>query len=97
MSNIKIVALITVKPEFRDELAAEFTQLVKASRAEAGNNSYDLHQEIDQPNRFVFIENWKSQAAIDAHNASEHFQAFVHAIDGKTEHLEIVLLDELTI
>ena len=57
MSNIKIVALITVKPEFRDELAAEFTQLVKASRAEAGNNSYDLHQEIDQPNRFVFIEN----------------------------------------
>lgn len=97
MSNIKIVALITVKPEFRDELAAEFTQLVKASRAEAGNNSYDLHQEIDRPNRFVFIENWKSQAAIDAHNASEHFQAFVRAIDGKTEHLEIVLLDELAI
>ena len=97
MSIIKIVALITVKPEHRETLSAQFTQLVQASRAEAGNNSYDLHQDIQNSNRFVFVESWQSQAAVDEHNASEHFQAFVQAIEGKTDHLEIVMLNELSI
>ena len=70
MSNIKIVALVTVKPEHTETLKPLFQSLVKASRAEEGNISYDLHQEIGKPERFVFVENWKSQAAIDAHNAS---------------------------
>ena len=74
MSSIQIVALVTVKPEYTEALAAQFKELVKASRAEEGNISYDLHQEIGKPNRFVFVESWKSQAAIDEHNASEHFQ-----------------------
>ena len=91
MSSIQIVALVTVKPEYTEALAAQFKELVKASRAEEGNISYDLHQEIGKPNRFVFVESWKSQAAIDEHNASEHFQNFVKSIEGKTEALEIVL------
>lgn len=97
MPTVKIVALLTVKPEYREELAAEFTKLVQASRAESGNNSYDLHQETGNPDRFVFVESWKSQAAVEAHNASAHFQAFVQAIDGKTDNLEIVLLNEVPI
>lgn len=97
MSGIKIVALVTVKPEYTETLATQFKELVKASRAEAGNISYDLHQEIGNPNRFVFVENWKSQVAIDEHNASEHFQGFVKAIDGKTDNLEIVLMNELSV
>ena len=97
MSSIQIVALVTVKPEYTEVLAAQFKELVKASRAEEGNISYDLHQEIGKPERFVFVENWKSQAAIDAHNASEHFQGFVKAIDGKTDALEIVLMEELSV
>jgi len=97
MSSIQIVALVTVKPEYTEDLAAQFKELVKASRAEEGNISYDLHQEIGKPNHFVFVESWKSQAAIDAHNASEHFQGFVKAIDGKTDALEIVLMEELSV
>ena len=56
MSSIQIVALVTVKPEYTEALAAQFKELVKASRAEEGNISYDLHQEIGKPNRFVFVE-----------------------------------------
>ncbi|QEY24199.1 putative quinol monooxygenase [Neisseria animalis] len=97
MSNIKIAALITVKPEYTAELAVQFKELVRASRAEEGNISYDLHQEIGNPNRFVFFENWASQVAVDSHNASAHFQNFVQAIDGKTDALEIVLLNDVSI
>lgn len=96
MSNIKIVALVTVKSEHAETLAEQFKELVKASRAEEGNISYDLHREIGNPNRFVFVENWKSQAAINAHNASSHFQGFLAAIDGKTDAVEIVLMDEVS-
>ena len=56
MSNIKIVALVTVKPEYTETLKPFFQSLVKASRAEEGNISYDLHQEIGKPERFVFVE-----------------------------------------
>ncbi|MGN7053233.1 putative quinol monooxygenase, partial [Neisseria sp. P0001.S009] len=53
MSSIQIVALVTVKPVYTETLAAQFSELVKTSRAVEGNISYDLHQEIGKPNRFV--------------------------------------------
>ena len=95
MSSIQIVALVTVKPEYTEALAAQFKELVKASRAEEGNISYDLHQEIGKPNRFVFVESWKSQAAIDEHNASETFPKLRQIHRRKTEALEIVLMNQV--
>ena len=44
MSGIKIVATVVVKPEYREALLAQFADLVTASRREAGNLRYDLHQ-----------------------------------------------------
>lgn len=67
MSVVKIVATIVVKPEYRQELVGVFQQLVLASRQEAGNLRYDLHQDIKNPNRMVFFEIWQSQAAVDEH------------------------------
>lgn len=92
MDSIKIVATLVVKPEYREELLQVFKPLVEASRKEAGNLFYDLHEALDNPNKLVFIEHWKSQAAIDEHNASVHFQAFLKAIDGKLDNLDIALL-----
>ncbi|MDO5639375.1 MAG: putative quinol monooxygenase [Neisseria sp.] len=94
-TGIKIVATIMAKPEYRQELLGCFQPLIQASREEAGNLSYDLHEALDNPNRLVFIEHWQSQAAIDEHNASEHFQTFVKAIEGKTDSVEITLLQEI--
>lgn len=96
MSVVKIVATIVVKPEYRQELVGVFQQLVLASRQEAGNLRYDLHQDIKNPNRMVFFEIWQSQAAVDEHGATAHFQSFLHAIDGKTEIVDIVLLNNLS-
>lgn len=96
MSGIKIAATVAVKPEHREALLPEFEKVVAASRAEAGNVFYHLHQEIGNPNRFVFFEHWQSQAAVDEHGASAHFQAFVKALEGKTDQLDIVLLNDLS-
>lgn len=96
MQPVKITAAIVVKPEHRQELLGVFQQLVTASRQEAGCLRYDLHQDIENPNRMVFFEIWQSQAAVDEHGASAHFQNFLKAIDGKTESVEIVLLSDLS-
>lgn len=42
------------------------------------------------------FEIWQSQAAVDEHGATAHFQSFLHAIDGKTETVDIVLLNNLS-
>ena len=49
MSNIKIVALVTVKPEYTETLKPLFQSLVKASRAEEGNISYDCIRKSANP------------------------------------------------
>ena len=94
-SPIKIVAIVHIKPEYTEMLLPAFEKLVRASRAEEGNIHYDLHQEIGSPHHFVFVEGWKSQAAVDSHNASPHFQDFVQALDSKTDRLEIVMTHEI--
>jgi len=52
------------------ELAAE---LVKKSRKEEGNLSYNLFEDLSDPSHLTFIEEWADSDAIRAHNASAHF------------------------
>ncbi len=70
---IKIVAQNVVKEGKVDEFLAVAKELVEKSRAEEGNISYTLNQNIKKPNVLTFIEIWKDKEAIEAHNASAHF------------------------
>ncbi len=72
---IKIVALSTVLEGKRDEFLAIAKPLIAGSQSEAGNISYILHEDINNPNILTFIEEWKDQDAIDFHNATPHFTA----------------------
>lgn len=95
-TSIKIIATLLVKSQYRHELNDEFQKIIQASRKEKGNISYNLHEALDNPNKLVFIENWESQYAIDEHNKSLHFEAFIKAIEGKIENLDIVLIKEIS-
>lgn len=96
MNIVKIIATITVQAAYCEELLTVFQQLLKASRQESGNLRYDLHQVKNNAQQFVFIETWASEEAVQAHNASPHFATFLQAIDGKTETVDIVLLNNLS-
>ena len=74
---ITIVAGGSAKADRVRDLAKLALDLVGASRSEAGNVSYDFYEDVADPAKFTFIEVWKDQAAIEAHNASSHFQEFV--------------------
>ena len=81
--TLTIVATVTVKPEFKDEVLKAIKTVVDATRKEPGNIFYDVFEDIKNPLKFVFIETWKSQAAIDSHNKATHFNDFIKAVDGK--------------
>ena len=81
--TLTIVATITVKPEFKENVLKAIKTVVEATRKEAGCIFYNVFEDVNNPAKFVFIETWKSQAAIDSHLKSVHFNDFVKAVEGK--------------
>ena len=71
---IGVYAGLSVKPEHVEEF---LEPLVTASRKDEGNVSYDFGTVSET--EFAFIERWESQALLDAHMATEHFQKAVAA------------------
>ena len=88
---IVLQAYMKVKPEKRDAFLESVQPLLKHSRAEAGNAQYQLFEDTEHANTFVMLEQWKDQDALDAHNQTDHFQAFVQAAgDLLSEPLNVV-------
>ena len=95
MTELKIIATILVKKEFKEELIPVFQTVVNETRKEEGNISYELHQDIKNPLKFIILEVWESQEAIDIHNASTHFQNFVKAVENKLDDLSIDVIEKI--
>lgn len=69
-----IIGTVVAKPSTREELLEILTEQVAPTRLEAGCINYDFHVDADDPCRFVFYENWRSKADLDAHLAMPHLQ-----------------------
>ena len=74
---IKIIAKRLVREECIDDYLRMTAELISASQAEPGCVTYTLNRCAENPRLFCFIEIWKDQAAIEAHNTSEHFTRIV--------------------
>lgn len=95
MKELKIVAAIVLKPEYKDEVLKALYNVVDATRKEEGNVSYDLHQNVSNDLSYTILEVWKSEEAIAVHNASSHFDEFKKAIDGKISDLQIATIKQV--
>jgi len=78
MNQVKLLAEITAKPGKETELAAALQALVEPSRHDEGCLQYNLYQDDAQGGLFVMDEIWASREALQLHEQTEHFQAFVH-------------------
>jgi len=72
--SVRVVATITALPDKAEELKAVLLGLITPTRAEAGCISYQLFQNNADAADFVFVEEWTSDAAIDAHMTTTHLQ-----------------------
>ena len=64
-------------------------ELIAETRKEAGCVSYFLYQSTEDITEFTFLEQWESQAALDAHAASPHFVKFQNAAESILAGLDI--------
>ena len=53
---------------------------VRRSRAEAGCLAHAVHQDVENPARLVFVEEWADQAALAAHFAVPASRVFAKAL-----------------
>jgi quinol monooxygenase YgiN len=76
-SHVVVIAEICVAPAAVEELQRHFPGLIEQTRKEVGCIQYDLNISFSEPGRYVFVELWASDAALDAHLKSPHLNSFV--------------------
>jgi len=60
-----------------DEVARIFLKLQEASREEPGCLMYLVHRSLADHRRFFIYEQYRDDAAVDAHRNSPHFKQYV--------------------
>ena len=78
---IGAVAELTIKEGSQAEFEAVARELEAAVNAnEPGIITYKLFKVRDVSNKYVFMEEYKDAAAVDAHRAAEHFKRLGRAM-----------------
>ncbi len=77
---IIVTGSVVLKDENLDQALALSLEHVRRSRAEAGCLAHAVHQDVENPLRLVFVEEWADQAALAAHFAVPASRHFVRAL-----------------
>lgn len=72
-----ITAQFSVTPNKRKSFLSLITKLITSSKQEKGCIEYSLFSDRENADKFILIEKWESQSAIESHNNSEHFKTIV--------------------
>lgn len=90
MANLTVIASLKAKKDKIDLIKAELLKLHKATHAnDEGCIQYDLHLDNENPAHFLVFEIWESGELLQKHAQSNHFQAFMAAIDGAVEQFDV--------
>lgn len=80
MSMIVIGATIKAKPGMEQQLIAKMDELAKATEKEDGCLMYIFNQDTKDPGTILVYEQYRDQAAFDAHMGSDHFKTIGRAM-----------------
>ncbi|MBV8614485.1 MAG: antibiotic biosynthesis monooxygenase [Acetobacteraceae bacterium] len=70
--GLTVIGVLRAKPEKREELQEILRRFVAPTRDEEGCVEYHLHVSNDDPNLFMFYENWRRREDLDRHLAMPH-------------------------
>jgi len=73
MAEVRVIARFVARKGKEDQLRAVLQGMLAPTRAESGCKLYELY-ESDSKGRFYIYEIYESQAALDQHAASPHFE-----------------------
>jgi quinol monooxygenase YgiN len=81
-TTIRVVARVIALPGKVEEVESILTKLVEATRQEDGCITYELLHNQKDTTDFTFVEEWESQAILDAHLASAHIAEAESQLNG---------------
>ena len=87
--EINLTVIIKSKPEHREEVKTILKNLVENSRKESACLQYDLHQDIADPNVFIFHEIWKNKEGLELHNEQPYIKQFSQTAEPFLEEKQI--------
>jgi quinol monooxygenase YgiN len=93
--SLIVVASFVAKPGFEQKLEQLFRSVVDTTLREEGCISYQINRDIENPRRFVFTEEWRSQADLDRHLAAPHLQALSEQVPECIESSDVLKLAKL--
>lgn len=79
---LTIIARIEAKKESVELVKSELLKLIEPTRLEEGCIQYDLHQDNERPEVFLFYENWESRDLWQIHMNNPPLAAYVAATEG---------------
>lgn len=87
--KLTIVANIIAKPDHLELVKTELLKLIEVTRKEEGCINYDLHQDNEIPNGFLFFENWENRELWQKHMNNKHLADYMHATEGAIEDFSV--------
>ena len=70
-------AHLTCRPESVEPFWARLERHARTTlEAEPGCLRFDLHQDRDEPTRFLLVEHYADDAALETHREAAHYKAF---------------------
>lgn len=76
-ASVRVIA----KPDQTNELLRRVREeMFSATRREPGCIEYRFYQDIEDPNAFSFVEEWRDRECLDEHFRSDHVGRFLEAV-----------------
>lgn len=96
MQKIVLIATLTLKNSNNEGVLDALTTLHKATHQnDAGCLQYDVHQDADNKNTYVFIETWESEALLAEHMKKEHYNSYKAFMGDKVESMSLQKLKKI--
>ena len=92
---LTIIARPTVDPERLEDIKEAMLDLVDSTRREEGCVRYELHQDNEHANRFVFVETWENRDLWRRHMEGDAIDAFNARIAGGIVDFELQEMTEV--
>ncbi len=70
---LTVFVRVKVKPNLEEDYVAAAKALVKSSRKELENITYDFCKISGAENEYCFVERWESYSSLEKHMASQHY------------------------
>ena len=71
---------VHVKPEQRQAFLDATLDNARNTVQEPGNLRFDVHQSLDEPNRFLLYEVYRDEPGMKAHKATAHYARWAEAV-----------------